>query len=310
MTESEIDDFLDGIVNDKTSNNSSKANKLAMTARSNKGTVLFVPIASASGKWYTKVYPVREINQFTRLNEKIGEGDCWHRILPKECYKNLSAEDEALYDHVVERFEKLYDSGAWGYDLDRAGVARVRAYVFFYGYVLSHVNEQGQPQSDNVGKPALLYYSTGKVIDALADAIEAKKLASQGNVAWIPRYFNKAAKGHTGALSIKCSGGKGGYNFSISFQSNNEDNPYLVPNDLDLTDAFDKCQDPLNDFLGWQGDAESGYFNHDLFEEMKEYVDGYFLEGTDNIDPKFIQEAPAEESEQKEQPAQADPLKA
>lgn len=309
MNDQEIDDFLSGLLNDQ-SKPKNRLNKLTMTANANKGTVMFVIIPEGStGKFYGKIENVREVNQFTELNEKI-EGDCWHKILPKELYKNLSEEDSMLYDQCVTLFDKLYNSGAWGYDVDRAGVARYRTYGLFYGYILRHIDEKGSPVKDNQGnlttdKATFMMYPTNKVIDALGAAITAKKLASNGT-AWLPRYLSRATTGRTGAITIKTSGGKGGYNIAVTFESNSEDNPYMIPADLDLTDAFEKCQDYVNDFLGWQGDAENGYFNRKLFLEIREYLTGYFLEDGKTINPEYL---PKDGSEQPaEQKAESDPL--
>lgn len=307
MSAEEIDDFLADIMNDKGSGSGNRLNKLSMTVPTNKGTVMFVPIAAASdGKFYKKIEDVIEIKQYTDLNDKVDE--CWHRLLPKSCYKNLSDEASKVYDEIVRRFDMLYDSGAFGFNLERSALVRRRTYTMFYGYVLSHVNEQGQPVKDSAGKPALLYYSTYKAMNSLASAIDAKKLTSNGSVAWVPRYFNKLPKGHQGAIVIKCEGGKGGYTITTSFASNNEDNPYLVPADLDLTESFEKCQDFLDDFMGWQGDKDKGYYNHDLWEEMYYYLGTFLTEDGSAVKPEFIKEPPAEDEDEEEQKPAPDPL--
>lgn len=287
MTDDELDDFLGDLLESK-SKPRARLNKLTMTSRANKGTVMFVPIpAGIDGKFYRKIDRVREVNQFTDLNEKV-EGDCWHKILPKECYANLTPEHEMLYDQVVAMFDKLYDSGAWGDGQERAGVARYRTYNILYGYVLAHTTEEGKPVENSVGHPACLMWPTNRMLDGLFTAIEGKKLASKGNVSWLNRYFSRATTGRVGALVVKTEGGQGGYKLAVSFESNSEDNPYLVPADLDLEDAFKMCQDPLDDYLGWQGDAENGYFREDLFLEMREYLTGYFLEDGKTINPEYL----------------------
>lgn len=292
MNDQEIDDFLSELLNDQ-SKPKNRLNKLTMTANANKGTVMFVIIPEGStGKFYGKVENVREVNQFTTLNDKI-DGDCWHKILPKECYINLSPEDEMLYDQCVTLYDKLYNSGAWGYDVDRAGVARYRTYGFMYGYILKHIDEKGNPVKDQQGnltsdKATFMMYPTNKVIDALGTAITAKKLASNGSAAWLPRYLSRATTGRTGAITIKTSGGKGGYNISLTFESNSEDNPYLVPADLDLSSSFENCQDYIKDYLGWQDDEDNGHFKRELFMEIREYLTGYFLKDETTINPKYL----------------------
>ena len=286
MSEEELDDFLGDLLSDK-SKPRNQLKKLTMTARTNKGTVMFVPVPEQkSGKFYKKIERVREVNQFTDLNDKI-EGDCWHKILPKELYVNMTPEHSMLYDQCVKMFDQLYESGAWGFDRDRATVARYRTYSLFYGYILAHTDESGKPLADNVGKAAFLMYPTNRTIDSLVAAIEAKKLAAQGNISWLSRYFSRATTGRTGALTVKTSGGQGGYQIQVTFEANSEDNPYLVPADLDLTDAFELCQDSISDYLGWQGDEEQGYFREDLFLEIREYLTGYYIsDGV--INPEYL----------------------
>lgn len=309
MTDQEVDDFLTDLLNDQ-SKPKNRLNKLTMTSNANKGTVMFVIIPEGStGKFYGKLESVREVNQFTELNEKI-DGDCWHKILPKSAYKNLSEEDSMLYDQCVTLFDKLYESGAWGYDLERAGVARYRTYGLFYGYILRHINEKGNPVRDGQNNltsdhVSLMMYPTNKVIDALGAAITAKKLASGGSTTWLPRYLSRATVGRTGAVTIKTSGGKGGYDVSITFEANSEDNPYVVPADLDLTDSFEKCQDFVKDFLGWQGDDDNGYFNRPLFLEIREYLTGYFLEDGKTINPEYLKGVEEQNSDEQEE---SDPL--
>lgn len=302
MTDQEVDDFLDGLLADQ-SKPKSRLNKLTMTSAANKGTVMFVIMPEGkSGKFYGRLENVREVYQFTELNEKV-EDSCWHKILPKDAYVNLSEEDSLLYDQCVTMFDKLYNSGAWGPENERFKVGRYRTYGFFYGYILRHIDEKGNPVKDKQGnltadKPTFLMYPTNKVIDALGTAITAKKLASNGGIAWLPRYLSRAAVGRTGAITIKTSGGKGGYNITLSFESNSEDNPYLVPADLDLTKSMELCQDYIKDYLGWQSDDENGYFNRDLFLEIREFLTFYFEEDGKTVKKEFLKnEQPSEDGD-------------
>lgn len=299
LSDEELEELL-GEINSDRSKPKTRLLKLTMTSNSNKGTVLFVPVPDAkTGKFYLKVTGVREVNQFTRLNDKI-EGDCWHKILPKSYYEGITPEQSMLYDQCVKMFDELYESGAWGSDVDRSAVARYRTYSFFYGYILNHVDENNKVISDNVNKTAILMYPTNKAIDGLADTITTKKLAAQGSISFLGRYFSRATVGRTGAISIKISGGKGGYNVAVSLEGNSEDNPYLVPNDLDLSGSFELCQDAIADYLGWQcRDAEETYFREDLFLEMREYFSGYYLENG-KINPEYL---PKEENS-----SEGDPL--
>lgn len=303
MSDQDLEDFLGEITSDK-SQPRVRLNKLTMTARTNKGTVMFVPIQEAKNKrYYYKIPYVREVKMPTELNDRVDEA--YHKILPKEFYKFEDASQEKLYDEVSDYFDRLYDSGVWQDGLERsANYARIRTYVLFFGYVLSHTDEVKKPLTDNINKPALLIYPTNKVIDALGAAIDQKKQASNGNVAFVNRYFNASPIGRVGALVITTSGGQGGYNIQLSFESNSEDNPYLIPKDLDLTESMKLCQDYLDSFLGWQGDEESGYFNKALFLEMREWLAGYFDE-SGNIDPQYL----VPESEEENKPNEsADPL--
>lgn len=254
----DIDSWLDQLESDRPKKKGEGLKKILMNTKGNKGTILFIPFKNAKdSNYYVKLPQVREF----RYYEESSDVEVWHKILPKEYYGNLTEVQSALYDEVIGLFDGLVNDEVVDYN-----VARWRSYTLFYGYVISHTNEEKKPVDDNIGQCALIEFPSIKVIGTLADAVQAKVQALKSRD-WVPLILNNNPKDRNGIISITISGGQGGYDFSIALEIQSQF-AKIIPDDLDLTDKMNLFSDAIGDFLGWQK-GSNGYFNEEMFSQMR-----------------------------------------
>lgn len=253
----DVDAWLDQLENDRPKSSGRSLIKLLMNTKDNKGNIIFVPFKDQKSKnFYTKLAGVREYKMYNENSEM----EVWHKILPKEVYGTLSETDSQLYDEVVAMFDDLNEK-AQDYTL-----ARMRSYAFFYGYIIDHTNETGKTVTDSISKPALIEFPSLKIISALVDTIQAKTKSLKSKE-WIPIIFNNNETNREGMVSIKISGGQGGYDFTVNLEIQNAYSK-VIPDNFDASEFKPLFKDAISDFLGWQNGPDS-YFNQEMFEAIR-----------------------------------------
>lgn len=265
----DLDAFIAGINNDKSKSSDAKdrLNKVVMNTRDNQGILTMIPIMSrTTGNFYMKIPRVYEYWGDTSM---VGDGEAWYRILPIEMYKDLSAEQMALYTEVKGMLDYLNDNEEVSYD-----EFRVRNYVLLYGICQSLKNTEGKLNDKIKDAPCIFTYPSNCVIDALGSAINTKIEAMKGRREWIPAVLNPSGKGYQGVMMVNFVKSTGpGYDCAISFEFNSAMNT-VIDEDYEITDKqFEFFDDVLPQFLGWIYDrSHSSYFNEVAFKELRDQL--------------------------------------
>jgi len=270
--EFDLDAFIASVNQDKSQQKSDphgKLNKLLMNTRDNQGTATIIPIMSRkTGQFYMKISRVYEFFAETSL---LDAGEAWHKILPIDCYGELTDRQINLYNEVKGYIDTLDEEGDVDYD-----EFRVRNYVIFHGILdnLVPTNKEAKRNTDILGCPHILVYPSNSVIDAFLVAINNKMDAMKGSKAWIPYVLTPERSGRKGVMQISFNKSTGaGYDSSVSFEFNSELNTVIDPAYEISEDVIAMYDDILPTFLGWMYDRDAkSYFNTRAFEELRDQL--------------------------------------
>jgi hypothetical protein len=262
MNEFNVDSFLIGLEEDKITkrDQSNRLTKILMNTKDNQGTVIIIPFMNKkTNNFYLKLSNVKEWNGHTT---KLNVGSAWYKILPDEYYVNLSPENQSLLAEINGLFNSINEL------TDDYNIIRIRNYSLIYGVMYSHTNAEGKIFTDNVDKPCLFIFPSHSLINAIHIAVGAKCQAFGGK-SWITKIFNPNNTGRTGVISITfVKPDSPGYNSTVAFEVNSEFKEFVNP-----TRIFDEeikfFDDPIRDFLGWQGADEGDYFNVEIMKELR-----------------------------------------
>lgn len=264
-----IEDFLAGLENDapKPRTFEDRITKMIMSSSDYQGSIMFAPFMNEHGKFYSSYEGVREFSMTTSLLQE-GKTQVWVKVLPKNAYGELSAEDSNLYDEVAGLYDQVMD----GYEsLDpkiRYSMMRYRNYSIFQGVLLKHTNRDQQPITDNIGNPCLFIYPSLQPISAMSNAIKVK-INSMGNKSWVTAIFAPTRENRQGAMIINFTKpDKPGYDCQVSFEFNSAFSQIIDPNNPLPEKAEQLCKNTVSDWIGWQN-GENGLFNSTLFKELK-----------------------------------------
>lgn len=264
-----IEDFLAGLEADKPkpTDYGDRITKVLMSALDNQGTVMFAPVMNEHKKFYTSLQGVREFNMICSLIQE-GKTPVWVKILPKEAYGELTAEESRLYDEVTGLFDQVNEKYE---DMDakqKYGFIRWRSYSLFQGKLLKHTNRANEPLSDNVGKAVLLIFPSLSPISGMADAIQTKSNAL-GNKSWIAPIFATPGALRQGAMTISFTKpDKPGYDCSVAFEFNSSFSK-VVDDTTPIEESIETlCQSTMQSWLTWQC-GDNKLFNTTLFNEIK-----------------------------------------
>jgi hypothetical protein len=265
----DLDSFIAGINQDKSQprNSKDRLNRVLMNVRDNQGTLTFVPIYSKSAKnFYIKLSRVYEYYGDTSL---LDSGEAWYRILPLECYGQLSPEQIELYHEVKGYLDTLNDNEEVGYD-----EFRVRNYSLFYGLCQSLKNSEGKYNEDLVNAPCLFVYPSANVVNQLCDSINAKIDVMKGRKDWLAWVLSLSNTGRKGVVQVKFVKADGaGYDCTVAFEFNSELNTVIDPEMEISEDIMSKFDDVMPAFLGWLYDnANKQYFNEVGFKELRDQL--------------------------------------
>lgn len=260
-----VDDFLASIEERKTplreGFSGPRLSKILMHTKDNQGTVLFAPIFSKTLKnFFTTISGVKEWNgSSTKL-----QGNAWYKILPIECYGELTTDEIELYDEVVGLWTELLNSGRFKYDK-----IRTRNYTLMTGFVKSHVDSSGKKIAEHENIPTLLIFPSLSPVDAMSAAISQKTTAQKGSKEWIPFIITPKLEGREGVIMLSFVKGPTNYQASMGFEFNSKLNTVIEPDWSLSDDVLQLFDDPVKDFLGWQG-GDDRYFNGEIFKELRD----------------------------------------
>lgn len=274
MNEFSVDAFMKGLDEDKVINKgpSDRITKILMNTKDNQGTIMFVPFMNKkTNNFYLKLSIVKEWNGRTT---KFDTAEVWYKILPEEYYENLSQENQDLLVEINGLFKSIEELGVFSYDK-----IRTRNYTLIYGVLLSHSGTEGNLITTNVDKPCLFIFPSHSPITAIADATASKCQALKGDRLWLTKVLSPNNTGRTGVMLItfRKSQKGGGYDSSVLFEGNSELNTFIDPNRVFEESITKHFNDPIRDFLGWQGNGESGYFNTEIMKELRDDLKNEFL---------------------------------
>lgn len=270
MAAFDIDSFIAGINQDKTQSrdNTKRLNRVLMNTRDTQGTVQFLPILSKqSGNFYLKIPRVYEYYGDTSL---IDSGEAWYKVLPLECYPNLTQSQIELYNEVKGYLDKLNDDEEVSYD-----EFRIRNYALFNGICSSLKNSEGKEVDKYTNCPCIFVYPSNAVIDALGTAINAKIDVMKGKKDWIPMVLSPSNTGRQGVVMITYlkKPAAVGYDATVNFEFNSPMNMVIDPDYVIPDETMNLFDDVMPTFLGWIYDmANKSYFNEIAFKELRDQL--------------------------------------
>jgi hypothetical protein len=261
-----VDDFLASIEKMKTPPREGfsgpRLNKILMHTKDNQGTVLIAPIFSKKIKnFFITISGVKEWHGSTT---KLQGGIAWYKILPIEYYGELTTDEIELYDEVVGLWTELLNSGRFKYDK-----IRTRNYTLMTGFVKSHVDSSGKKIVEHENIPTLLIFPSLSPIDAMSAAISQKTTAQKGSKEWIPFIITPKLEGREGVIMLSFVKGPTSYQSTMGFEFNSKLNTVIEPDWSLSDDVLQLFDDPIKDFLGWQG-GDDRYFNGEIFKELRD----------------------------------------
>lgn len=289
MAEFDLDAFIAGVNSDRTQtkNPKDKLNRLLMNTKNYQGMVSFLPIMSKGSKnFYLKLPRVYELYLFTSL---LTGGEAWFKILPLECYGDLSPEEMSLYNEVKGYLDKLMDEEIYNYEW-----VRVRNYVLFNGICLSLKNNEGKSIDEYNDCPCLFTYPSNSVIDAFGTALNAKIDTMKGRKDWIPMILSPNNTGRKGLVQISFNKAAGpGYDSAVQFELNSEFNQVVDPSMVIPDEVISKFDDVIPTFIGWSYDSTNKrYFNVTAFREALAQCKQKYAEAH----PELASQAPADQN--------------
>jgi hypothetical protein len=277
QNEEQIDAFLSQLVEDSKSNYEERQSnyiKLYMNkASGNLGSITLLPIlAKQLGSFYKKLYGVKEwYGPSSIVNND--DGYAFYKVLPRECYGELTPEQEKLYADVVDKINEANDTGEFGYDGTQE--LRFRSYSLFTGIVLSQKDLDKNDVEDNINKAVLAIYPSAAPVQALQGAINAKQSVIKDKLKpWLMNFLNPSLTNRNGVITISFtnkSTGQPGYDSTVGMELNS-DYSQVVPPEFEISEEqSNSLSDPIKLFLGWQYDWDNeSYFNETVFKELLE----------------------------------------
>jgi len=261
-----VDDFLASIEEMKTPPREGfsgpRLNKILMHTKDNQGTVLIAPIFSKKIKnFFITISGVKEWNGSTT---KLQGGISWYKILPIEYYGDLNPQEIELYDEVSGLWTELSKTGKFNYDKIRS-----RNYTLMTGFIKSHIDTAGKKINEHENVPALLIFPSLSPIDAMSSAIIQKTTAQKGSKEWIPYIITPKIEGREGVIMLTFVKGPTSYQSTMGFEFNSKLNIVMDPNWTLGDDVLKLFDDPIKEFLGWQG-GSGRYFNEEVFKELRD----------------------------------------
>jgi hypothetical protein len=253
--------------------------KIYTAFEDNWGKITYLPLFDKkSGMPYIVLKGVKEV----RLSYEGYKNKLLFRILPKECYKDLTTTDTRLYEEACGYWRELNDmtfpSSSSGEEpkkiLSWKDIGE-KSYTILTGILRSQENVKGEKKLDFVDKPVTIIYPNEYVLNSLKSDMEAQISTMNGSKDWIPAIFNNKKTGRVGALTVNFRKEEKRYKTSFTFGLNSEYGTVVDPQYEIADECFDAFSDVLGDFLGWQTKGKSDFDENSFaiaIEKMKDLI--------------------------------------
>lgn len=248
----------------------------------NQGTITFLPIIPKKvGNYYVRIGKTREWNTMRTSVLTLSKDDKgnvkprWVRILPIECYGQLTAEQVELYNEVVSLWDTIYDNDYFPFSPGSPRkIRKYENYVLVLGYGLDHVDQDNDPWTDHQNVPCMYIFPSQNVLTEINSAIAKKRsVLKDGTIRYLSDIITPKLTGRKGVMQIGFFLDDKSWNASASFEKNNVDDGVIVvdPTFEIPAEYVEMLEDPIKEFLGQQYDKELNQpFNERFFIELRD----------------------------------------